>query len=448
MKLYLHDIANFLFDEGRVVESPDRTSASIMVTEEDLDILCGNIMRLSRSGVWISITSITSGNRQVITGSRPLILDWLRVRKIVRTSNVLDFMIYKTKSKYGLSARVYVARKNKRGCYAIKGEDALLREFSNVKQAEMEISEQLLFEDNKPVDAVVTWVDQSCPDWQEQWQSVYPDHKANSLRYASNDELRYCLRSIYYNLPWVNNIYVVSNCNPPSWLRRPHLVSWTDHPLIFPSRSYLPTFNSNSIETCLHHIPGLSENFIYLNDDFFVTRILPKSFFFHASGRAIAHLERDPDVVGPIESSNADPYWAANLAGRDLLSHRLGYRPIHRHQHVPYALQKPVLIDIERDFAAEVHRTRMNKVRKGNDLSLTSLVYHHYGISLGTVLPGSARTVNIREGNFRRYKDIKDLLLLDSICVNDMGSSPNGGPYQKFASNLLLKLFPFPAPWE
>ena len=39
------------------------------------------------------------------------------------------------------------------------------------------------------------------------------------------------------------------------------------HDEIFPNKSHLPTFSSPAIETHLHRIEGLADNFIYLNDD-------------------------------------------------------------------------------------------------------------------------------------------------------------------------------------
>ena len=43
---------------------------------------------------------------------------------------------------------------------------------------------------------------------------------------------------------------------------------------------YLPTFNANTIEMNFHRIPGLSEQFVYFNDDMFLGRpVRPEDFF-------------------------------------------------------------------------------------------------------------------------------------------------------------------------
>ena len=47
--------------------------------------------------------------------------------------------------------------------------------------------------------------------------------------------------------------------------------------------NHIPTFNSNAIEMRLHHINGLSKNFLSFNDDFFIGRSCKKEDFFHDS---------------------------------------------------------------------------------------------------------------------------------------------------------------------
>jgi len=90
----------------------------------------------------------------------------------------------------------------------------------------------------------------------------------SASRYRDNDELRFSLRSLHKRAPWVRHIYIVTNGQVPSWLDMRHpQVSVIPHTAIFPNRSHLPTFSSPGIEAHLHRIPGLSHQFLYLNDD-------------------------------------------------------------------------------------------------------------------------------------------------------------------------------------
>jgi len=51
--------------------------------------------------------------------------------------------------------------------------------------------------------------------------------------------------------------------------------------------------NSNKIETYLPYLPGLSEHFIYMNDDFFIMRKLNYTDFFTSDGKAITYIPKN-----------------------------------------------------------------------------------------------------------------------------------------------------------
>lgn len=57
---------------------------------------------------------------------------------------------------------------------------------------------------------------------------------------------------------------------------------------IYVNKSHLPTFSSPSIESHLHRIPGLSDKFIYMNDDvMFGSEVWPDDFYTHALGQKV-----------------------------------------------------------------------------------------------------------------------------------------------------------------
>ena len=75
-------------------------------------------------------------------------------------------------------------------------------------------------------------------------------------------------RSIIKFAPWFNHIYIVTNGQIPVWLNTNNPdISVVSHSEIFRNQADLPTFQSNAIEVNLHRIPGLTDNFIYFNDD-------------------------------------------------------------------------------------------------------------------------------------------------------------------------------------
>ncbi|XP_059170682.1 N-acetylglucosamine-1-phosphotransferase subunits alpha/beta-like [Physella acuta] len=115
------------------------------------------------------------------------------------------------------------------------------------------------------------------------------DDVVASNRFEDNEELRYSLRSLERFAPWVRHIYIVTNGQIPYWLNldSPRVTVIT-HEEIFQNTSYLPTFSSPGIEANIHRIPGLSDKFLYLNDDvMFGSPVWPDDFYTHATGQKL-----------------------------------------------------------------------------------------------------------------------------------------------------------------
>lgn len=130
-----------------------------------------------------------------------------------------------------------------------------------------------------PVDIVYLWVDGSDPAWRRKRQQAYarwvqqhPDelalHGNAAGRYRDNGELRFNLRALEKFFPDHGHVYIVTDGQAPDWLRASDRLSLVDHRQLLDGAAPL-VFDSGHIESYLHHIPGLSERFIYLNDDVF-----------------------------------------------------------------------------------------------------------------------------------------------------------------------------------
>lgn len=132
------------------------------------------------------------------------------------------------------------------------------------------------------IDFVITWVDGSDKAWLQE-KSLYDatiDVDNSAERYRDWELLKYWFRGIEKFAPWVRMIHFVTWGHVPKWLS-------TEHPKLhvvkheeFIPKEYLPTFNSAVIELYLHKIEGLSDKFVYFNDDFFViNHVKPKDYF-------------------------------------------------------------------------------------------------------------------------------------------------------------------------
>ncbi|XP_069020842.1 N-acetylglucosamine-1-phosphotransferase subunits alpha/beta [Embiotoca jacksoni] len=115
------------------------------------------------------------------------------------------------------------------------------------------------------------------------------DEDVSASRFEDNEELRYSLRSVERHAPWVRHIFIVTNGQIPSWLNLDNpRVSVVSHQEIFLNNSHLPTFSSPAIETHIHRVPGLSQKFIYLNDDvMFGKDVWPDDFYSHSKGQKV-----------------------------------------------------------------------------------------------------------------------------------------------------------------
>jgi hypothetical protein len=133
------------------------------------------------------------------------------------------------------------------------------------------------------IDFVILWVDGNDLEWQKEFSKFYEKNMAGDTRtsrYREWDNLQYLFRSFEEFTPWVRKIHFVTWGHLPSWLNTEHpklnIVNHND----YVDSDYLPVFNANPLEIYFHNIKELSENFVYFNDDFFITRKLSKDRFF------------------------------------------------------------------------------------------------------------------------------------------------------------------------
>ena len=150
------------------------------------------------------------------------------------------------------------------------------------------------------VDFVITWVDGSDPDWQAERARYSPSGAADVRpeRYRDWGLLPYWFRGVERFAPWVRTIHFVTWGHLPPWLDtahpKLHIVRHEDY---IPPEA-LPTFNSNALEVGLHRIPGLSERFVYFNDDMLLIAPTAREDFF-VGGRPRDMLAFQPVIANP-----------------------------------------------------------------------------------------------------------------------------------------------------
>lgn len=307
-----------------------------------------------------------------------------------------------------------------------------------------------------PIDIVYTWVDGSDPAWVESFRATaqafgrtVDEEALDPARYRSRDELRYSLRSVWMYCGWVRHIYVVTAGQRPSWLVDHPRVTVVDHREVLPSDG-LPTFNSHAIEASLHHIEGLSEHFVYFNDDMLVARPLRPETFFHPNG--LPKVFQSGARVPGFEDERTQAVDTAAIRGRELLAERFGRVVESKPYHSPYPLLRSVMAEIENEFPEVVGSTRRSRFRSPTDLSTAASFAQHYAFATGRAVLGDIVTEYVHVESPRLGWHLDRILVtgeIDTCCINETGAHVRARTDREARiAEFFSTMYPVSAPWE
>jgi hypothetical protein len=307
------------------------------------------------------------------------------------------------------------------------------------------------------IDIVFSWVDGAAIEWQRararrMKSYVVGEGDDSHARFRQLDELKYALRSVYLFAPWIRNVYIVTDSPRPEWLDDHPKVTLVPSEAFFADPSVLPTHNSHAVESQLANIVGLSEHFLYSNDDMFFARpVGPEAFF--SSGGVTRFIEATTRI-GMGESNLArSGFENAARVNRRLLVGRFG-RVITRHlEHTPVPMRKSVLRELEAEFPEEFAATAASTFRSATDVSVTNSLYHYYALMTGRAVTEKQMHVLYVDTTARSgLTDMRRLLKrrnVDLFCLND-GSFPEISDEDRAnaVGSFLEDYFPIAAPWE
>lgn len=266
-------------------------------------------------------------------------------------------------------------------------------------------------------DLVYLWVDGNCPEmiekrkfWLKKYNKPVDKQSTNKCRFIDNEELKYSLRSVEKYAPWINNIFIVTDNQVPKWLNTSHpKIHMVDHTEIMPQEA-LPTFNSSAIETCIHKIKGLSEFFIFANDDMFFARPTDFHFFFNENNLPILRLGSE---LPPPRNSM---YYSHLLYSYNLINEKFGTHFCEDPDHNITPYRKSIIEECIENFKNEFDYVKNCKFRKYNTVQRT--IYSVYGYAAG-------KTV-IKKINPHRSLLQKIILLITKKAKKDSIYFPTG----------------------
>lgn len=332
------------------------------------------------------------------------------------------------------------------------------------------------------IDAVYTWVDGSDETWkrkkmeycQKSNREISADAQSDA-RFMDNEELKYSIRSLFKYASWINNIYIITDNQIPNWLNENcPKIKIIDHKEIFQNHEVLPTFSSRAIETTLHHIPGLSEYFIYLNDDMFIGDFCVPEYFFLNNGhprifvsdliamRRKKHLNSDF-----LKNNKNSEHQNAVINSRRLLKETFNKSFHNDIRHWAKACRKSVFIYLEKILYKKLFITMSHKFRDNSDILLCHLACMYCllsGEGKQTYVPSLSLKLLMYNDLIKKIKKISfcyvhlsseymdlSLSLIEKyrpimFCLNQYHDSPdsNLAKIQPF----LEKYYPNPSPAE
>ena len=247
------------------------------------------------------------------------------------------------------------------------------------------------FDINKEkIDLVYLWCDDTDKVWAEKkdyWQKqlALADDDENTTaqcRFCDNDELKYSLRSAEKFAPWINKIFIVTDSQIPDWLD-------TKNPKVevvfhkdFIEEEYLPCFNSIALEFHLHKIKGLSEHFLYANDDMFFGRPAKKTDFFTKEGNIIGRIydinytEEQINDSETFAETIASDYSKSIFLSNVAMFNRFGVIPNIMDIHNITAYKKSLNKECCEVFADAIHKTCTKKFRHGQSVEGVLMTYY------------------------------------------------------------------------
>lgn len=206
------------------------------------------------------------------------------------------------------------------------------------------------------------------------WMWCGPKHNKpgdyESKCHCVND-LLYSVRSVCKNAPWFNKLYVVISDGDevPAYFEAIHKrkkspgakLKFVRASEVVP-KEFLPTWNSNVIESYVHRIRGLSDEFVYMNDDMYILKPVRPSRFFKG-GKPVVRHEAGATRHGSAESDiTYVKMWQNAIAAFGLDHTRF------QHQAMPY--RRDLLRKYFRRYKEPVTESSRNRHRSGRDFNL------------------------------------------------------------------------------
>lgn len=304
------------------------------------------------------------------------------------------------------------------------------------------------------IDFVIPWVDGNDPEWmaekEEYWikegNTPYLDGNKDA-RFRDWNLLKYWFRGVEEYAPWVNKVYFITWGHIPEWLNTDNqklvVIKHSD----YIPKEYLPVFSANPIEINFHRIEGLSEHFVYFNDDMFLINKVDKEDFF------VKGLPREMAALYMLTNNGSDDtfqYMLFHMMGeinkrfdlKDCFRKNIGkwlntkykkqilnnllllrYRNVSGlyTPHVPSSIRKTTMNEVWAEMEKSMKATCTHRFR--NPMDVTQYIFRYWSIMKGEFEPSNiidyGKEFFVFDSNNEKLIETILNQRAKMICIND-----------------------------
>jgi hypothetical protein len=319
-------------------------------------------------------------------------------------------------------------------------------------------------ETSEKIDIVYLWVDGEDPVWRAKRHQALTNsndierqqlakHGDVAGRYRDNQELRFNLRALEKFFPSHGHIYLVTDGQIPSWLQLSENITLIDHASIIP-KTALPVFDSGHIESYLHHIPNLSEKFIYLNDDVFFGAPVHADNWFGKHGVAVFKEQAQVPDYAVLQKDETALVNASILSKQWLQQRYPLYQHVHRiFAHAPRPMLKSVMMELEDEAPELFEQVRQTVFRDWQRPPIVPDLVPRWMLMRGLAHLREIDYRYICSGDINAEQQFEDLIKhfgdLAFFCINDTSdNAQSNDPQLLIIQKTLEQLLPHPSPFE
>jgi hypothetical protein len=216
-------------------------------------------------------------------------------------------------------------------------------------------------------------------------------------------ELTFGVRSVLHYMPWVRHVIVVTDDQTPpidAALMASGRVRIVQHHEFIPPR-YRPVFSGAIIESFLHRIAGLSDIWLYNNDDFLIGEPLAVADFVSASGQLVERcypalfrqVLRRALKFGLAPGGYRNPYTYGIANALELLQRQMDFRAsaVRTPRHFTQVYRRSTGYFIDEHLGDALEGVRARHFRNFSQVSFGTLMASLELVRHGTVRPSAAR---------------------------------------------------------